>query len=53
MGMLKLEVEMPPMLVGLNEAQIQKIMSEKLDQLLREFTTKSEKLYLGNGYDSG
>lgn len=46
-GMLKLEVELPPMLVGLTEAEMQKIIRDATDSLLKSFTNSQEELFIG------
>ena len=43
-GMLKLEAELPPVLAGLNEADMQKEMRPRLDSLLREFVERLGKI---------
>ena len=46
-GMLKLEAELPPVLAGLNEADMQTAMRPRLDALLREFVERLDNITEG------
>ena len=44
-GFLRFESDMPPMLAGLSESQMQKVLRAKIDELLGQFADLGSELY--------